>query len=153
MLAFFLILKQKWKKFFLNKLVRDNATSIDGSICSVKKLGYGKFLYFLKKKLIEEAIEVNTSTNKKEMIEELADVFDVFNNILSEYNISMSVILEQSIKKQQEKGNFSKKLLLEYCDVKEDDPKFNEFNEKYKRQKYVMIDENNIHENNINKSS
>lgn len=140
------------KRFFLNKLVRDNATSIDGSICSVKKLGYGKFLYFLKKKLIEEAIEVNTSTNKKEMIEELADVFDVFNNILSEYNISMSVILEQSIKKQQEKGNFSKKLLLEYCDVKEDDPKFNEFNEKYKRQKYVMIDENNIHENNINKS-
>ena len=75
------------KRFFLNKLVRDNATSIDGSICSVKKLGYGKFLYFLKKKLIEEAIEVNTSTNKKEMIEELADVFDVFNNILSEYNI------------------------------------------------------------------
>ena len=140
------------KRFFLNKLVRDNATSIDGSICSVKKVGYGKFLYFLKTKLIEEAIEVNTSTNKKEMIEELADVFDVFNNILSEYNISMSVILEQSIKKQQEKGNFSKKLLLEYCDVKEDDPKFNEFNEKYKRQKYVMIDENNIHENNINKS-
>ena len=140
------------KRFFFNKLIRDNVIMDSGGTYSIKKLGYGKFLYFLKRKLIEEAIEITASTNKKDMIDELADIFDIFNNILSEYNIPMSVILEQSIKKQQEKGTFSKRLLLEYCDIKEDNPQFNEFNEKYKKQKYTMIDENNIHEKIENKT-
>jgi len=40
-----------------------------------------KYTLELQKKLYEEVIEVNNSTNKDELIEELADVIEVINSI------------------------------------------------------------------------
>jgi predicted house-cleaning noncanonical NTP pyrophosphatase (MazG superfamily) len=140
------------KRIFFNKLVRDHIPYEEGWHFETKNLRYGKFLYFLKRKLVEESRELSYASSKQEIIEELSDVFDVFNQILVEYNVPMSQILEQSAKKKEKRGSFSKRLFLEYIDIPENDPKYQLFSEKYKNNKTVMIDDSKSNSEIINET-
>lgn len=53
-----------------------------------------EFLIELKNKLLEEANEVVLSDSEEELIEELADIFEVIDSILKETGISISKVKE-----------------------------------------------------------
>ena len=86
-----------YKRFALFKLVRAlTAKQLEekGLLHDIKILTRPKYLYKLKYKLIEEAREVLRTNNKRSLIEELGDVFEVFQLILNENKIAMSDILQ-----------------------------------------------------------
>ena len=101
----------------MKKLIRDN-------IPDIIKNKWGKCEFYiasdveysieLLKKLIEESIEVKESRNKKELIEELADVVEVINSICDYESISIDDIEKARIKKKKEKWWFSKKIIFKY---------------------------------------
>ncbi len=104
----------KYKKFGLYKLVRTKTkeqVEAKGMIPHIATLARGRYLYKLKYKLIEEAKEVLRSQNKNNLKEELGDVFEVFNKILKENNISLSEIIEVMENKQKERGPISNNFL------------------------------------------
>lgn len=101
----------------INKLVRDRIPEIIEK--DHKKPMYriiednDEFLIKLKNKLLEEANEVVLSDNDKELVEELADLFEVIDSILKETGISISKVKE--IQKEK-RGSFSKKIYLYYSE-------------------------------------
>jgi predicted house-cleaning noncanonical NTP pyrophosphatase (MazG superfamily) len=108
-------------RIFINKLVRDKVVGKleeEKITCVVHKMNIGEYLYFLKKKSLEEAKEIVRTKRKQELLEELADFFDVFEKIMKEYNISMLRIVEESKKLKEILGGLSKKLFL--VDIKDD---------------------------------
>ena len=66
----------------------------------------------LNKKLIEEAGEVINSSNKEELIEELADLNEVINAILNINNITYNEVEKVRLLKKQKRGGFDKKIFL-----------------------------------------
>lgn len=99
--------EKKYKKFGLYKLVRQKTAeqmqSI-GVLTDIQPVSRGKYLYKLKYKLIEEAKEVLRTKNKKELVDELGDVLEVFHLILNENRISMSEVLKAMQQKQTDRG-------------------------------------------------
>ena len=95
------------KKFIANKLVRKHtkqtleATNIKSEISPISR---SKYLFQLKCKLIEESREALRTRTREDLIDELGDVLSVFHLILKENNISMSEILTEMQKKEQERG-------------------------------------------------
>lgn len=71
---------------------------------------YRRELY---KKLKEECEEVVSSTTKDEVIEELADVYEVMQAILSLEGKNMSDVEETAYQKRMKRGGFQKKIYLE----------------------------------------
>lgn len=98
-----------------NKLVRDNIPEIiqkDGKNCEVSVLEYKDYIKEIKKKIIEEAIEVNEAKNNEEMIDELADLFELLDYLLIEEKIDLLKIKKRRIQKNIEKGGFENRLYL-----------------------------------------
>lgn len=74
------------KKFSFNKLVRDNVIQqmIDNNISPKRRvLGDEEYKGELIKKLKEEANEIATTSSPEGLLEELADIQDVIDTILS----------------------------------------------------------------------
>ena len=102
-----------------NKLVRDNI--IDIILESHKSLSYrtldlDEYKYYLKKKLLEESNEFDSSMNKDDMIVEMADVFEVIEAILEVYDINIDEVLDVKKMKEEKRGKFKERLFLEYVD-------------------------------------
>lgn len=112
----------KCKKFSIFKLVRKK-TLVQlvekGLTCDIKPVSRGRYLYQLKYKLIEESREVLKTKDKKHLIEELADVFEVFNLLLKENNISLADIITQMDAKQQDRGEICN-AFLSFLEIPED---------------------------------
>ncbi len=66
----------------------------------------------LREKLIEEAIEVYDSKTKSNLLEELADVYEVFISLAKENNFTMKEISEKAKIKRKERGGFTKGVFL-----------------------------------------
>ena len=66
----------------------------------------------LREKLIEEANEVYNSKTKSNLLEELADVYEVFNELVKQNNFTMREISEKSKIKRKERGGFTKGIFL-----------------------------------------
>ena len=98
-----------------NKLVRDEIPKIikqAGKKCDWVVLNSKQYTIELKRKLIEESKELNTAISRAEVIEELADVYEVLESILIDQRIDIKDINEKRITKNIEKGSFESRLFL-----------------------------------------
>lgn len=103
-------------KYRLGKLVRDNIGAMD--ICRGKKrLSDAEFQSALRDKLIEEAKEVAVSSDNATFIAELADVFEVIDEMIAFHGLSKEEILATQQKKRDKKGGFSGRLFIDHVEV------------------------------------
>lgn len=98
-----------------NKLVRDNIPQIiennnEKAITTI--LDDSEYRKELLKKLREECEEVINAKNKDEVLEELADVYEVLFSIAKLENIDMCDITQMADKKRNAKGGFDKRIFL-----------------------------------------
>lgn len=98
-----------------NKLVRDNIPKIiedDGKTCKVSVLEYDDYIQEIRRKIVEEARELNEASTKVEMIEELADLYELLDYLLIEYKIDILKVKKRRIQKNMKNGGFDKRLFL-----------------------------------------
>ena len=98
-----------------NKLVRDYIPQLirqAGKEVEVKFLSTPEYQQALLTKLLEEAQEVASSTNQYELIEEIADLYEVIDALVISYNLDREAILAAQVKKRKERGGFTQKLQL-----------------------------------------
>ena len=106
-----------------NKLIRDRIPEIiegTGKSCLVRKLDLEEYCVELKKKLVEEASEVNDTVDKESLIKEIADVLEVIGALKVAYGISDNDVDGVKVKKALSNGKFEKGLFLEYV-IEEDE--------------------------------
>lgn len=97
-----------------NKLVRDLIPEIisqAGRECEVKTMLQSEYYQALLNKLVEEAKEA-AEAKPANLVEELADIYEVIDAILINLEIDKSLVLAKQEQKRKEKGGFSKKLRL-----------------------------------------
>lgn len=113
----------KTKRFFLNKLVRDNIVDLfakEGIVSTSFALeDDNDYLEALTQKLIEELQEVFSAENSEELLEELADIEDVLAAFKALLKLDQKDIEAAREKKLALKGSFSKRTFIEYVDVPE----------------------------------
>ena len=100
------------KEIVYNKLVRDNIPQIISS--NNQKSSYyiatdEEYKNKLLEKLQEEVCEFITDKNE----EELADIFEVIEHIITAFNFNKEKISEIKEKKVEKNGKFNKKIILE----------------------------------------
>lgn len=94
-----------------NKLVRDKIPEIiasHGETPNVSVLDEQRYIEELNKKLNEEVQEYQESKDT----EELADILEIIYSICDSKGITFQQLQEIRIKKQNERGGFSKRLFL-----------------------------------------
>ncbi len=102
------------KKYFHNKIVRDNVPDNiykAGDDCEVRTLSHSEARIELRKKLIEEASEL-LNAEKKELVDELADVLEVVKSIAQSENIRLPEIEKHRLLKAARAGRFKKRIFL-----------------------------------------
>ena len=103
------------KKYY-NKLVRDGLPEIikkEGKKANYRKLSERELKDAIMDKLLEEVNELRKAKNKKQMIEEMADIATVLLQIRRLYDISEDEMYDRAITKIFEKGSFSEGIFLE----------------------------------------
>ena len=113
---------KKIYRFKVEKLVRDKTGERSAgfdAILESRVMQEEEYKKELKKKLLEEALEVQEANNIQELVSELSDVFDIYETLLTTYNISQEQIAQCRNKKLSERGNFSKRLYASHIDVYE----------------------------------
>ena len=97
-----------------NKLIRDHIPEIirqAGREYEVKTMLQPEYHRALLDKLVEEAKEA-AQANSDNLVEELADIYEVIDTILNDVEIDKSLVLAKQKQKRQEKGGFNNKLRL-----------------------------------------
>lgn len=124
----------KTRRFFLNKLVRDNIVELfkkEGIESSSFTLeDDNDYLEALTQKLIEELQEVFSAENTEELLEELVDIEDVLVAFKALLKLDQKDIEAARAKKLAEKGGFKKRCFIEYIDVPESNKERIEYFEK-----------------------
>ncbi|MFH1451319.1 MAG: nucleoside triphosphate pyrophosphohydrolase [bacterium] len=103
------------KSIKYNKLIRDKIPEIikkKGAVPEVSCLSDANFIKELKKKLIEEAQEVQGAKNKKDLLNEIVDVLEILMNIAKIKKFNWKNIENKRKIKKLERGGFNKKLFL-----------------------------------------
>ncbi len=103
------------KKVYYRKLIRDLIPAkMDrvGVAHETRKLGKHEFEKELLKKVGEETSGLETAKNKKEIIEELADVLDVVEEVIKHWKIKPSCLREKQKENARKKGSFKKRIFL-----------------------------------------
>lgn len=98
-----------------NKLVRDNIPEIiknDGKDCTTKILTTEEYRLELKRKLVEESTELLEARTNEDMIEELADIYEVIEAILFDGKFDIQDIQDKRVYKNIRKGAFEDKVYL-----------------------------------------
>lgn len=99
-----------------NKLVRDKIPQIieaSGKTCEVRILDDVAYEQALKDKLVEELNEVHGAKSDDELIEELADLYEVLSSLVSVKGVSEEKFLEIVKAKNEKRGGFREKVFLE----------------------------------------
>ena len=116
------------KEKIYNKLVRDKIPEIiaqQGKQVTFSTLKFDEFKQALKDKFIEEATELVNAETLEQIIEEMADIYEVLNAMqlyLTETVIATPVILNAMHEKRKNKGGFEKMVfLLSVTDRNRDD--------------------------------
>jgi len=98
-----------------NKLIRDKIPEIiknSGWDADIRVLGKKEYLEAIKKKFIEESKELVGAKTKKEVINEIIDIQELVDVLISELGIAKSVLSRQQKAKNKKRGGFKKKLFL-----------------------------------------
>lgn len=110
------------KKFKTGVLVRDKRIDVmqnKGIKVHYEILNDDNFIIELKKKLVEESTELLKSNNKDEIIEELSDVAEVFEQIVSTLKLDINEINKIKKEKQSRLGSFRRKIKLLFVEMDE----------------------------------
>lgn len=114
-----------FRTFKQNKLVRDKIVEImqsHGSKLYSYNLNDQDFHKQLKLKLVEEALEVQKTTNDQDLLEELADVLEIVHAISQLHNISPKQLETAQIKKRNEKGGYTNRVFVTFAEHPKDSP-------------------------------
>ena len=107
-----------------HKLVRDFIPDIiqnNGDVPFIRTLNEDEYKYELLKKLKEEVEEVCSAEEKENIIEELADVYEVLMAIAMVEDSTMEQVVEIANQKRLKRGGFQKRIFLEKtCDKNRD---------------------------------
>jgi|SRR5579872_2088609 predicted house-cleaning noncanonical NTP pyrophosphatase (MazG superfamily) len=110
----------KMRTFLQNKLWRDKAINMmeqnHGSRIHWRVLDDHEFDKEIRAKLLEEAREAAEAKNRKELIAELADLYEVIDSLASVNNISRDDIIDAQTKKREERGGFAGRRFVETAD-------------------------------------
>lgn len=111
------------RKFEFKKLVRDKI--VEGIISvgnkpNWKTLSNKEFIIELKKKIVEEALEVPRTDNVDEIVEELADVQEIIDNLLTALKISKVKLQEIQEKKNKVRGSFKKRQYIDTVETSDE---------------------------------
>ena len=102
------------KKVFHRKLIRDKLPEIilaTGDKYELRIMGKKEYEKELKKKLVEEAKELNKAPKEK-LINEMAAVLELLKSISEFYKIDFKLIKGKQVQKRKERGGFKKRLFL-----------------------------------------
>jgi len=122
---------QNTRRFFLDKLIRDNVVEqlekkgVKVTYHTVKD--NDDFLGALGEKVVEELNEVFEAETKEQVIAELADLDDVLHRFKLAIGIDQAVIDKARADKVARNGGFDKRFYCEFIDVKEGTPEFDYF--------------------------
>ena len=99
------------------KLVRDRIPEIikekEGFSVNSRSLDDdAEFLGYLAKKIIEEAVELHDSIDKGNLVEELADIFELTDNILKLKGKTREDVNAVQNEKREKNGGFAKRILM-----------------------------------------
>lgn len=98
-----------------NKLVRDRIPEItlaSGWKSTTRVLGQKEFIQALKNKIVEESLELKEGKTDENLVEELADLQEIIDAILSEKKIKFTDFRKIQTEKRLKRGGFKKKLFL-----------------------------------------
>ncbi|MFA6307197.1 MAG: nucleoside triphosphate pyrophosphohydrolase [Patescibacteria group bacterium] len=100
-----------------NKLVRDNIPEIirrDKAEPRIRILEQEEYLKELFRKLEEEAKETaEAGKNKKELMKEIGDVYEIIDAIIDNCGLDKEEIIKLKNQRKTERGGFEKKIFLE----------------------------------------
>lgn len=100
-----------------NKLVRDNLPEIikaEKCLPKFRILDGQEFSTELFKKLMEEANElILAKDDRKELIEEIGDVYEVIDAIMEYYKIDQAAVMKLKNQRRKTRGAFKKRIFLE----------------------------------------
>ena len=111
------------RKFRFDKLVRDkivDGIKEAGNIPHHTKLSNKAFVEELKKKILEEALEIPNTKGKTELVEELADLQELIDNLLDAIAVSKKELLIIQKDKNRKRGSFTKRIFIDYVEAKAD---------------------------------
>ena len=106
------------KKYYHQKLIRDKIPQwieSQGGQYETKVLSSRDYPIRLKQKLIEEAQEL-AKAPKVDLINELADIWELFKTITDYHHLKVSDIKKYAARKKQQRGGFRKRLFLIWSD-------------------------------------
>ena len=109
-------MQKKIRKFRFEKLVRDKIVEgivNAGNIPHYYKLNKKDYIKELKKKLLEEALEFPKAKNNKEIVEEIADIQEIIDNLILVLKVSKSDLAKIQKVKNKIRGSFKKRLYID----------------------------------------
>lgn len=113
--------------FRVDKLIRDKLPDIvkteEETSLDCRVLNDIDYQNALKNKLIEESFEVRSADTREDMIDELADVMEVFQSIADSFSLSFEEIVQRQNARKMERGGFSGKIYCHSVSVSEKNPK------------------------------
>ena len=112
----------KMCRFFYRKLVRDGTEAIVtncGGTSVTRTLSDSEFIEELKKKLVEESVEVIQEAGATEVMHELADLVDIIEHLKAAMNITTAQLDEIRAAKTEKRGGFDKRVYMESADLPE----------------------------------
>ncbi|MBT2682240.1 nucleoside triphosphate pyrophosphohydrolase [Bacillus sp. ISL-37] len=98
-----------------NKLVRDRIPEVienTGKKFSTKILNETEYIEQLKKKAYEELDEYENTENKKDAVEELADLLEIIHALSEYHGSSIDEVEEVRKQKAEKRGGFKEKIFL-----------------------------------------
>ena len=126
--------------FIFNKLIRDKLKAEYEKMnqkAIYRELSKEEFAEALKQKLVEEAREID-ARDKASVINELADIYQVVEEMTALYGISPEEVGKVKMAKYEKKGGFSERLFVERLELTDDD----EWNEYYRKEPEVFKEVN-----------
>lgn len=122
---------QKYARFRVNKLIRDNIPDIlsqdAGYKIDMHHMDDAEFIKCLKDKLIEEAQEVKETQSKNDFVEEMGDVLEVFYALCQSNNVTLDEVEQVRKQKRVVKGGFDKRIYQTAFEMAEIHPKYHIF--------------------------
>lgn len=98
-----------------NKLIRDRIPEIiegAGEKPYIKILNKKEYFENAKKKILEEAEELGKAKNRKKIINEIVDIQELLDVLMSEMGLTKTEIKKRQEIKNKKRGGFKKRLFL-----------------------------------------
>jgi predicted house-cleaning noncanonical NTP pyrophosphatase (MazG superfamily) len=113
-------------RFSFEKLIRDDlvaAMTVSGIVVHNRTIVGEEYACALVKKLHEEVNEVAAASDPQEIIEELADVFEVITAIAGAHGFDLQAIANKAQEKRAAKGGFSGGTYVEWIEMPANHPR------------------------------